>query len=230
MLRCTWLCWKLVQPRLTILRKLIQLFSSAGTMPASATVGAIHARNSKVGVPRGSSLVLVSLFVAAVSMAVVSLHALTPEKLISQFTHTAWSAQDGIPAPVRAIAQTPDGYLWLGTEAGLYRFDGLHFLAWELASGEHLLSDAVLSLYVAKDGRLWIGYGSRGIGVLAGNRLQNFIAGRGVPDGGFYPSWKIGTAPFGPAGHTVSASMRTGYGIRLARRWAIPLLRLSRCS
>ena len=165
------------------LRKPIQLFSSAGTMPALATVGAIHARNSKVGAPRGCSLLRISLFVAG-SMTVVSLHALTPEKLISQFTHTVWSAQDGIPVPVRAIAQTPDGYLWLGTEAGLYRFDGLHFLAWEPASGEHLLSDAVLSLYVAKDGRLWIGYGSGGIGVLAGNRLQNFIAGRGVPDGG----------------------------------------------
>jgi ligand-binding sensor domain-containing protein len=103
-------------------------------MPALATVGAIHARNSKVEAPRGCSLLRISLLVAAVSMTVVSLHALTPEKLISQFTHTVWSAQDGIPAPVRAIAQTPDGYLWLGTEAGLYRFDGLHFLAWEPAS------------------------------------------------------------------------------------------------
>ena len=68
----------------------------------------IHARNSKVEHLEGCSL-LTSLFVAAGSMGAVSLHALTPEKLISQFTHTAWSAQDGIPAPVRAIAQTPDG-------------------------------------------------------------------------------------------------------------------------
>jgi signal transduction histidine kinase/ligand-binding sensor domain-containing protein len=129
------------------------------------------------------SLLRISLFIAALSMTVVSLHALSPDKLISQFTHTVWSAQEGIPVPVRAIAQTPDGYLWLGSEAGLFRFDGLHFLAWEPASGEHLLSDSVLSLYVARDGRLWIGYGSGGIGVLAGGRLQNFIAGHGVPGG-----------------------------------------------
>jgi ligand-binding sensor domain-containing protein len=115
---------------------------------------------------------------------VASLHALDPEKLISQFTHTAWSAQDGIPVPVRAIAQTRDGYLWLGTEAGLYRFDGLHFLAWEPVFGEHLLSDSILALYAARDGRLWIGYGSGGIGVVAGNRLQNFVAWQGVPGGG----------------------------------------------
>jgi signal transduction histidine kinase/ligand-binding sensor domain-containing protein len=149
-------------------------------MHALVTVGAILSRDSKV---RGCRLLRVSLFVALVWMAAVSLHALTPEKLISQFTHSAWSALDGIPAPVRAIAQTPDGYLWLGTEAGLYRFDGLHFLAWEPASGEHLLSDSVSSLHVAKDGRLWIGYGAGGIGVMAGNRLQNFIAGHGVPAG-----------------------------------------------
>jgi signal transduction histidine kinase/ligand-binding sensor domain-containing protein len=152
-------------------------------MPALAIVGAIHARNSKGRAPRGCGLLRITLFVTAVSMTVASLHALTPEKLISQFTHTAWSAQDGIPAPVRAIAQTPDGYLWLGTEAGLYRFDGLHFLAWQPSSGEHLLSDSVLSLYAARDGRLWIGYGSGGIGVLAAGRLQNFIGGHGVPDG-----------------------------------------------
>ncbi len=35
--------------------------------------------------------------------------ALDPQKLISQFTHTSWTAKDGVPGPVRAIAQTPDG-------------------------------------------------------------------------------------------------------------------------
>jgi signal transduction histidine kinase/ligand-binding sensor domain-containing protein len=145
--------------------------------------GCKAARDSKAVTFLGCSLLRFSLFVAIVSMTVMSLHALAPEKLISQFTHTVWSAQDGIPVPVHAIAQTPDGYLWLGTEAGLYRFDGLHFLPWEPASGEHLLSDSVLSLYVARDGRLWIGYGSGGIGVLAGSRLQNFIPGHGHPDG-----------------------------------------------
>jgi ligand-binding sensor domain-containing protein len=39
--------------------------------------------------------------------------ALDPNKSISQFTHTSWSVKDGIPGPVVAIAQTPDGYLWL---------------------------------------------------------------------------------------------------------------------
>ena len=76
-------------------------------MPALATLGAIHVPNSKVGAPRGYSLLRIGLLVGAVSMTVVSLHALTPEKLISQFTHTVWSAQNGIPVPVRAYRSNP---------------------------------------------------------------------------------------------------------------------------
>src|ERR1700731_3386852 len=64
-------------------------------------------------------------------------HALVPQKSNTQFTHTAWSAKDGIPGPVRAIAQTGDGYLWLGTEAGLYRFDGLPFAPFEPSLNAH---------------------------------------------------------------------------------------------
>ena len=36
-----------------------------------------------------------------------------------------------IPGPVRAIAQTPDGYLWLATNTGLFRFDGIRFVLWD---------------------------------------------------------------------------------------------------
>jgi ligand-binding sensor domain-containing protein len=110
--------------------------------------------------------------------------ALDPHKLISQFTHTSWSASDGLPGPVRAIAQTPNGYLWLGTEAGLYRFDGIRFTAWEPVFGERVPGSAVLSLCTARDGSLWIGYGSGGIAHLQDNRLRGYLAGGGVPSGG----------------------------------------------
>src|SRR5438128_12194280 len=92
--------------------------------------------------------------------------ALEPQKSITQFTHTAWSAKDGIPGPVRAMAQTQDGYLWLGTDAGLYRFDGLRFSPYEPSRGPHLHGPAVQSLLAARDGSLWIGFGSGGIGRL----------------------------------------------------------------
>jgi len=65
---------------------------------------------------------------------------------MSQFTHTSWTPKEGIPGPVRAIAQTKDGYLWLAAEAGLYRFDGIRFVAWKPREGERV---ARLCGYVA---------------------------------------------------------------------------------
>jgi signal transduction histidine kinase/ligand-binding sensor domain-containing protein len=103
---------------------------------------------------------------------------------ISQLTHTTWTAKDGIPGPVRAIRQTADGYLWLGTEAGLYRFDGLRFVAWTSAESPSFPAGAILSLCAARDGSLWIGFGARGVAHLAGGRLTTFAPGAGVPAGG----------------------------------------------
>jgi signal transduction histidine kinase/ligand-binding sensor domain-containing protein len=110
--------------------------------------------------------------------------ALDPQKLIRQFTHTSWTSREGVPGPVRAIAQTPDGYLWLGTEAGLYRFDGLHFVAWEPSSGEQILGSAVWSLCTSRDGSLWIGFSSGGISQLRNGHLKNYSRADGVPEGG----------------------------------------------
>jgi ligand-binding sensor domain-containing protein len=110
--------------------------------------------------------------------------AASPEKRISQFTHTSWSARDGIPGPVRAIAQTADGYLWLGTEAGLYRFDGLRFVEWMSNSGDRLPSASIWSLCASRDGSLWIGSGSGGISWLHEGQLKNFTPADGIPSGG----------------------------------------------
>jgi PAS domain S-box-containing protein len=56
-----------------------------------------------------------------------------------------------------AVAQTPDGYLWLGTEFGLYRFDGVRAVPWQPPTGQDLPSHVVYHLLVARDGALWIG-------------------------------------------------------------------------
>src|SRR5258708_13541925 len=109
---------------------------------------------------------------------------LDPQKRVSQFMHTSWTAKDGVPGPVRAIAQTSDGYLWLGTEAGLYRFDGLHFVAWEPSFGEQIPGSAVWSLCTSRDGSLWIGFGSGGISRLRNGHLKNYSHADGVPTGG----------------------------------------------
>jgi ligand-binding sensor domain-containing protein len=94
------------------------------------------------------------LFLFAVS----SLWAVDPSRHISQYAHTTWRIQDGVfsGAP-HAITQTTDGYLWIGTEAGLLRFDGVRFVPWTSPDGTHLPSSYVSSLLGARDGSLWIG-------------------------------------------------------------------------
>ncbi len=110
---------------------------------------------------------------------------LDPNKTISQFTHTSWSAKDGIPGPVQAIAQTSDGYLWLGTPAGLYRFDGVHFISWEAApGGERLPRSLVSSLFTARDGSLWIGFASSAISRLRNGLLHTYTPAEGLHTGG----------------------------------------------
>ena len=84
--------------------------------------------------------------------------ALNPSLDVSQYAHTAWKVRDGFTqGAILAIAQTPDGYLWLGTEFGLYRFDGVRAIPWRSPSGADLVSEHIYCLLVARDGTLWIG-------------------------------------------------------------------------
>jgi signal transduction histidine kinase/ligand-binding sensor domain-containing protein len=84
--------------------------------------------------------------------------ALDPGKHITQYGHTAWRIEDGVlPGQPMALAQTRDGYLWIGTRSGLVQFDGVKFVPFPDASGEPLRSSLILSLLADRDGSLWIG-------------------------------------------------------------------------
>jgi len=96
---------------------------------------------------------LVSGFTAAL--------ALDPDRRISQYAHTAWRVRDGAFAGApSAITQTNDGYVWIGTLAGLLRFDGVRFVPFAPPIGKNLPNPAVISLLGATDGSLWIGTAS----------------------------------------------------------------------
>jgi len=84
--------------------------------------------------------------------------ALDPSLEINQYAHTAWKVRDGFTkGAITSIAQTPDGYLWLGMEFGLVRFDGVRAVPWQPPGDQHLPTGRVFSLLVARDGTLWIG-------------------------------------------------------------------------
>jgi signal transduction histidine kinase/ligand-binding sensor domain-containing protein len=108
--------------------------------------------------------------------AVSPLVALDPTKHVSQYTHTAWRIQDGAFAGApNAIAQTTDGYLWIGTLAGLVRFDGVRFVSWTAPDKKALLSSDIYSLLGATDGSLWIGSG-HGLSRWKAGDLTNYSA------------------------------------------------------
>ena len=84
--------------------------------------------------------------------------ALNPDTRLSQYGHAVWRVQEGyLDGYPTAFAQTPDGYLWVGTPAGLYRFDGVSFTALEPPSRK-VSTASVYSLYAARDGSLWVGF------------------------------------------------------------------------
>src|SRR5271166_3562081 len=90
---------------------------------------------------------------------------------ISQYAHTVWTVRQGFSlGNIYAIAQTPDGYLWLGTESGLFRFDGVRSVPWQSSAGQHLPDNSINSLLVTRDGTLWIGTFS-GLVTLSGGKL-----------------------------------------------------------
>ncbi len=84
--------------------------------------------------------------------------ALDPSLDINQYAHTAWTIREGFfRGNIYSIAQTGDGYLWLGTEFGLLRFDGNRAIPWQPPAGQKLPGDGITKLLVTSDGTLWIG-------------------------------------------------------------------------
>jgi len=82
--------------------------------------------------------------------------ALDPLKGLTQYSRTVWTQGQGLPQDtIRAIAQTTDGYLWLGTDEGLARFDGYDFTVFDKGQG-YLPSNSIGNLEAGPDGSLWI--------------------------------------------------------------------------
>jgi ligand-binding sensor domain-containing protein/signal transduction histidine kinase len=84
-------------------------------------------------------------------------HAVDPQPLLSQYSRDRWGSERGFPGgSVSAIAQSSDGYLWIGTDKGLLRFDGLNFHAFPRAVPGSAPIGPVAGLQADSEGNLWI--------------------------------------------------------------------------
>src|SRR6201987_724169 len=97
--------------------------------------------------------VLASLLLVALPRAV----AVDPDRRISQYGHSVWRIQDGAISPGTTIAQTTDGFLWVGTAQGLMRFDGVRFLPWQPPPGQNLPGTHFSAVLGSREGSLLIG-------------------------------------------------------------------------
>jgi hypothetical protein len=82
--------------------------------------------------------------------------------------------KQGAPENARSVAQTIDGYLWLGTASGLFRFDGVRFELLRSQLGDRLLSTDVTAVFAQARGGLWIGYLFGGFGFVKNGHVSNF--------------------------------------------------------
>ena len=103
--------------------------------------------------------------------------ALDPTRKLTQYVQVRWRMEEGLPHnTVRAVIQSRDGYIWLGTYGGLVRFDGVRFRVFDnLNSG--LRDNEVRSLAEGPDGAIWVGTTAGGLHRLVGDRLEPFDQG-----------------------------------------------------
>ena len=100
------------------------------------------------------------------------------------YSRRVWRSADGLPEDfAQSLAQTQDGYLWIGTSGGLARFDGVSFAVFNRENTPAFLDDSVYSLLVTKDGTLWAGTEGGGLVRYKDGRFRAFGAAEGLTNG-----------------------------------------------
>ena len=104
-----------------------------------------------------------AFFVCLLTSSAVRLGATETAVPLTDYVRVSWTQSEGLAAAqIWALAQDVDGYLWLGTNSGLMRFDGVRFVNWNTLRRPRLANSSIKVLRVTRDGALWIGHGANG--------------------------------------------------------------------
>ena len=96
---------------------------------------------------------------------------LDPSKRISQYIHSSWNTDDGLPQnSVSALTQSQNGYIWFGTEEGLVRFDGVTFATFDKQTDPAFRVNDIVTMIETRDGSIWSG--TRGGGIVVFDGIQ----------------------------------------------------------
>ena len=133
-------------------------------------------------------VIAILLFCATTNLSAERWHASTlhlPARAQAQpledMGHMSWTRRDGAPSDIAALTQTEDGYLWIGSSSGLFRFDGLQFQSYPFTPADpHLPASNVAALAADRVGGLWIGYRMGGISYLHNGKKVDYDEHNGL--------------------------------------------------
>lgn len=124
-----------------------------------------------------------SLLVEISLLAWFSASAQVPSKSLSHYLREEWGSERGFPGgPINVIAQTPDGYLWMGTQKGLVRFDGREFHLFSQLNSNGNLIGPVLGLITDSEGNLWVRLQGPGLLRYRDGKFEDFTYNFEIPE------------------------------------------------
>jgi ligand-binding sensor domain-containing protein len=126
-------------------------------------------------------LLVGALLLVFQAVAAGSAETLDLRRRLTEYAQQNWQLADGLPQnSVFAIIQSRDGYLWLATQAGLVRFDGVRFQVFGRANTPEFERENVAALAEDGDGAIWVGTTS-GVRRYLRGRFTRYDKGAGLP-------------------------------------------------
>ena len=145
--------------------------------------------------------------------------ALDSTKTLQQYVLRSWTSEQGLPQDsIRAMLQTRDGFLWIGTRGGLARFDGAGFVLYKAGAPNSIPNESVTGLAEDRDGSLWIS-SAGGLTRYRDGRFRTYNRWDGLPGSSI---WRITVDPAGGVWAVTWRGELFHFDGRTVRRYASP--------